>query len=582
MKFILKVMKIKKTLILGFLSFLFYFFASIYITFPLIFHLGDLVTGLGDEFVIAWTQNYVIHALTTNPLSLFEANLYFPYHNTLAYSDLHLISSILGIIPLALFGQPIAVFNFTVISSLILLGFSIYLLCFYLTKNFWASLLAGTLVIFSPAVLDKVVHVQILAIEWVPLAILFFIKFLDKQKSRYIMVSLLFFLIQTYNSFMPGYFILFSYVFIFVSRFLKKKKQTLRIVTKKNILLVILSFVLLIPIIIPYYKVSKEFNYTRDIHDAVHFAIQPEDLFYTIPLSRLEPFLNGLPFNQHAENGEFKPGYLGFIFTLLTAFIVYRFIRYFKKNSDGMNTFVLIGFLGLVLSLGPVLHLGRQTVHIPFPIPLPYTLFYYLLPGFQGFRNSARFEVLFILLIAIAIALALNTLLKKYSAKKQIFVYFLLIAGCVIEFNFPMKFYPVPQRKNFPQVYSWLNTTPKYASVIIMPAYNWNMPYAAEEIKREYFSTENFRRTVNGYSGFSPPPWQELLMNLHKNFPDGKTLKTLKNLGITYIIIDKEMYDKGFKERNENVSGERVVNLLKINNRVKFIKQIGDYYIFTL
>jgi len=137
-------MKLEKdNIILGLTAFFIFFLLVIYITYPLIFNMGSMATGLGDELVIAWIQNWVIHSLSANPFALFEANLYFPYHNTLAYSDLFLTSSILSIIPLKLIGEPIAVVNFTLISSLVLLGFSVYLLSFYLTKNFLASLLSS-------------------------------------------------------------------------------------------------------------------------------------------------------------------------------------------------------------------------------------------------------------------------------------------------------------------------------------------------------------------------------------------------------------------------------------------------------
>src|SRR3990167_9387968 len=168
----------KRQLVYGISSFLIFLIASVYITFPLVFHLGDLVTGLGDELVIAWIQNWVIHSLTTNPFSLFEANIYYPYHNSLAFSDLFLTSSILSLIPLKIIGEPIATVNFTLISSLVMLGFFTYLLIYYLTKDFCISVLGGMLIIFSPAVLDKVVHLQILSIQWVPLSILFFIIFI--------------------------------------------------------------------------------------------------------------------------------------------------------------------------------------------------------------------------------------------------------------------------------------------------------------------------------------------------------------------------------------------------------------------
>ena len=109
--------------------------SAIYITFPLIFHLGDYISGFGDELVITWIQNWVIHSLFSNPFSLFNANIYYPFQNSLAFSDLFMTSNILSFIPVKLIREPIVAFNFTLISSIIFLGYSIYIFTFYITKN---------------------------------------------------------------------------------------------------------------------------------------------------------------------------------------------------------------------------------------------------------------------------------------------------------------------------------------------------------------------------------------------------------------------------------------------------------------
>lgn len=569
-------------------AFIIFLIASIYITFPLIFHLGDMTVGLGDELVITWIQNWVIHVIMSgNITTLFDANIYFPYHNTLAYSDLFITSSIFSIIPLQLIDEPIGTFNFTLISSLALLGFSIFLFSYYFTKDFLVSLFSGIMVIFSPAVLDKSTHLQILAVQWVPLSILFFLLFIKTSKSRFLLISLIFFLLQTYNSFLPGYFIIFSNIIILIYNFIFDKKKTVKIITLKNILFLLIGFSLLIPIIIPYYQVSKEFNYTRDIRDTIHFALQPEDLLYSSTHSRFSFFLNNLPINKYSQNNEFKAGNIGIIFSILTLFAIYYFFRYFNKNNKIINSLSIIGLFGLILSLGPVLHLGRRTIHEPFIIPLPYTLLYYILPGFQGFRNSARWEMLFIICFSIVIALVLYRVLKKYSAVSKTIIYFVLIIACIAENNFPMKFESVIKQKDFPKIYSWLSSTSQNSAVILLPIYNWDMPYASEEIKRDYFSISHWHKTVNGYSGFSPPPWQRTVYEVMQDFPSDNILDKFKKIGVSYIIIRKSEYDllhnDNYKVKDQRLrSGNEIISLLSKNNKVKLIKIIDDDFIFRL
>lgn len=553
---------------------------SVYITFPLILRMGDLVTGFGDELIITWIQNWIIHALFTNPFGLFDANLFYPYNNTLAYSDLHFTSSIFSIPALLFIGEPIATFNFTVFSSLVMVSFSIFILSWHLTKDYFPSILSGLLVLFSPAFLDKKVHVQILAIEWIPLAVLFFVLFHTRKKTRYLILSMTFFLLQTYNSFMPGYFLVFFYFVYAVYLSFKDKSFFHFFLKRRHILILLLTISLIIPLVIPYYKASINYQLKRDIRDAIHFAIQPEDLLYPNEHTRLQKYLLSLPFNQHSQNDEFKYGYLGFIFTIMTIITLYYFIKNFRKKGFLINSLVTTSLVGLILSFGPALHLGRQTVHYPFLVPLPYALFYYLLPGFQGFRNSARFEMMFILFIAVAIAVMLSYLLKRYSSFLRTIVYIVLIFGVVIEYNYPMKFQSISQKSEFPAVYHWLATTEKNSASIILPIYNWYMYGSAEEMKRDYYSTVNFRRTVNGASGFAPPQWEKLVANLHANFPDKTSIRSLKQLGINYIIVDKKAYDKEFLIKQQPFSGIYIINALKHELSLRFLKSFENYYVF--
>jgi hypothetical protein len=566
-----------------------YCLATFYITYPLLFHLGTYTTGLGDELIIAWIQNWVVHAiLSGNIISIFDANVFYPFNNSLAFSDIFITSSIISLIPLQIIKEPIVANNITLLSSLIMLGFSIYLLCFYLTKDFLASLLSGILVIFSPTVLDKTTHLQVLAIQWVPLSILFLLVFMKSQKSKFLALSLLFFLLQTYNSFLPGYFIVFSYSIILIFYIIYQKKKTIKLFNKNNILLLIIAFVLIVPSILPYYSVSNEFNYVRDIRESIHLGLQTEDLLYTNARSKLMPLLNNLPINKTSQNYEFKPGYIGLVFSLLSLIVIFYCIKFFKKKNIYLKIFISIAFLGLILSFGAFLHINRQTVHSPFPIPLPYALFYYIAPGFQGFRNAARWEMLFILAIAVVIAIVLHELLKKYSFKKRIFIYGLLIIGTVVEFNFPMQFVKVPEVKNFPAVYSWLQTTPQDTKIIEMPIYNWNMwPHTQQDLFRQYYSTVHFRKMVNGASGFSPPPWQTMIIDLLIEFPNEKSLAQLRNLDIDYIIVHKDQYDilhkeKYSVEKHYFEDGEHIIEHLSKNSSVRLVKKFGNDYIYEL
>ena len=510
-----------------------FFILACYITYPLVFKITSLATGYGDELFIAWVHSWNIHAFLAKPFDIsyiFNAPMFFPYKDTLAYSETFLTNSLFMVLPVLILKEPIVANNITLILSLTLLGFFTYFLAFYLTKDFITSFIAGLLVEFCPVMLTYFVHIQMLASYLLPLAIIFFLKFLKTKKSFFLLLFFLIFLLQIYTSLLPSYFIFFSGIILTIF-YIFSSKNYKWLLSKRNIFLGLLTFLLTLPIAIPYFSVSKEFNYTRDIRDSIHFAFQPEDFLTAIPQDRFYSLISKLPVNNNLpQNAEIKSAFLGVTFSIIFILsLIYFFKKKVKKNYEILGI-LISALLGLVLSLGPFLHIHRLTIHHPFPIPLPYAVFYYLMPGFQGLRNSQRWIIFFILFAAVFVGFTLYQFFKKSTYKKYV-VCLILSILIIIEFKPPIPFFPMPSIKNAPKIYSWLNTTSKNTSLIEMPIYNWDMyPYVQAELWREYYSTLNFRNEVNGTSGFTPPPWQNMVVNLMANFPSDNTIQTLKNL----------------------------------------------------
>jgi hypothetical protein len=563
--------------------FLLFILAALYITYPLIFHLTSYVTGKGDELLIAWIHGWVIHSIDTNIFRVFEANIFYPYLHPLAYSDLFITSSLLSYFPVKILHEPIVANNVTLIFSLFSLGYCTYLLSFYVTRQTLPSILSGILVMFSPAVLDKSIHIQVLFIFFVPLSILFLLVFVNTKKIHFFYLWCICFVFQTYNSFLPGYFIVIASGVLFGYLYFVNKKKLFGLGLKKMLFASFISVLCIIPIVIPYYQVSQTYHFTRDIREAIHLSLQPEDFLFAYQFTYFAPFLYKTLSFLHNSKIELKTGYLGFVFSLLFLSSIFFCVTSWKKN----HKFFFIAISGLLLSFGPFLHIGRKTIHYPFPIPLPYALFYAFAPGFRGFRNAARWEMLFIIFIAVFIAYMI-TIVGKKNIKMQSLITIILLILVVAEFPFPMRFESAIQRKDFPPVYSWLNTLSDSSVIIELPAYVWYMhPYAMEELTRVYYSTENFHPTVNGASGYSPVPWEENIKQLMIEFPYAPSFTRMKKLGVTYIVFHKKEYDvlhmNNFVIDTKRIDdGNTLLDQLKSTNDVTLIKEFSDDYVFKV
>ena len=113
-------------------------------THPLWRHLTTAVpSDIGDPLLNAWILAWDGHALLTDPAHLFDANIFFPLKDTLAYSE-HLLGTALPMLPILLIsGEPVLAYNVAFLTSFMLSGFGLYLLVLRYTGNRLAAFLAG-------------------------------------------------------------------------------------------------------------------------------------------------------------------------------------------------------------------------------------------------------------------------------------------------------------------------------------------------------------------------------------------------------------------------------------------------------
>src|SRR6187401_1959573 len=85
-----------------------------------------------NEWILAWVQ----HQLPRDPLHLFEANIFYPAHDALAFSEPLIVPALIGA-PLAWAGaSPVLVYNLVVIAGLALTAFAMFVLVENWTGSF--------------------------------------------------------------------------------------------------------------------------------------------------------------------------------------------------------------------------------------------------------------------------------------------------------------------------------------------------------------------------------------------------------------------------------------------------------------
>src|SRR5215475_14639545 len=94
-------------------------------TWPLASAPGTLSRNDNGDFILhEWIMAWVSHQVVTNPLHLFDANIFYPERYTLAYSDHLFVQSMMGA-PLLWFGaSPVLVLNLVLMAGFALTGWT--------------------------------------------------------------------------------------------------------------------------------------------------------------------------------------------------------------------------------------------------------------------------------------------------------------------------------------------------------------------------------------------------------------------------------------------------------------------------
>ncbi|MDQ6834541.1 MAG: hypothetical protein M3008_14190, partial [Chloroflexota bacterium] len=148
---------------------------------PLVFHIRSAVADrLDDPLLNAWTVRWVQHALVTQPSHLYDGNMFAPNLRSLAFSELLLPQAIMAWPVWLVSHDALLAANVTLLATYPLCGIAMYALCRSLGAVRGAAFIAGLGYAFAPFRMDNNAHLQVLSMQWMPLAILAVIRFMQR------------------------------------------------------------------------------------------------------------------------------------------------------------------------------------------------------------------------------------------------------------------------------------------------------------------------------------------------------------------------------------------------------------------
>ncbi len=499
-----------------------------------------------NTWVIAW----VAHQIGRNPLQLFEAPIFFPAHDALAFSEHMLVQGVLSA-PLLWAGlSPVLVYNLMVWAGLALSGFAMAMLIRSWTGSTAAAIVSGCLYAFNAHLLTRYPHLQALHLQFLPIVLYAFDRVLRDTGSgaprSWRMAWLLgcAFVLQALCS---NYTMVMLALALVVA--LAVRPEPWRVRPRLWITLGLTGAavaVVLLPFLLPYARVRSEQGLVRTIDDVRIYSAGWMD--YLATAGRLHYAWWSHRFFHTAGTALF-PGVLGMVLALVA---VARGVAWTDRRARMALAFGLAGF---ALSFGASLP-GYEWLQTHVPV-------------FQGIRAAARWGLLFLIAVSILAGYGVAILEQRLRTHFWWPALALALIGVVtIEaLRAPI---PMERHEGIPEVHSRL-AHEDVGAIVVFPLYggrnfNLNANYMLHQ-------TRHWKPMLNAYSSFAPAGFHALAERL-QSFPEQAALDALRAHRFTHVVLHRAPLVHDY--------GDAAVDALRSHAALEFVFEEDGVILYRL
>jgi hypothetical protein len=590
------------------------FFLTVVYTYPLIFNLGSSFYGLpwdplpGISY-LWWLKFSYQHGLALD----LQTYLAYPFGVDLAGNPFLYPFNLVGFVLTYLTDEVVA-YNIIKLLSFPALALTTYLLLNYLTRDRVVSLFIGFACAFSPFnTINSMAHFH--SLYWLPLVILFLLKFFDEGGGykNGVLFGLFFGVTFVENTYYAYFVLLLFPVFlIFVlSRSREGREKLCNLKALKAALLSLLVIVLVVlPMLYPMLKVyfdpglgaAEVHGLKKAFSDLFIFSAKPLD--YLLP-SKHNPFLGWLV--PDLGMGSLKGHrytthtlYLGYTLLSLVGVALYFGVRRAgrlganKRERQAVYLFFVVAIVAAILSAPPFIPLGEYQINFEtrevFAEQKLYLPQYLLYKVFPMFRVYARLGAVVLLAVLVLAGFGLRELLAGAgTAKKRCLLLCLFSLLVTVEYaEFP------PHRiteVREPEVYRWLAEDPEQFPIVEYPLGAGDDPYTTFQYK--FYQRIHTKYLVNGaVAGTPADEFRKSIIDISK--PD--VIDKLAGIGVRYVLVHEDKYVNG----NETVPMDwvtappreklfpveyndgKVPNLKLVKDRLRLVKSFGGAKVYEL
>ena len=462
-----------------------------------------------NSWVIAW----VAHQIGHDPMALFQAPIFYPARDALAFSEHMLVQGITSA-PLHWAGlSPVLVYNLMVWAGLALSGFAMALLIRSWTDSTAAAVVSGCLYAFNAHLLTRYPHLQALHLQFLPIVLYAFDRLLRESRDRgrgSRMAGLMggAFVIQALCSNYTMVMMTLALIVAFAVR-----PEPWRAGPRLWIMLMLTGAavaLVLLPFLLPYSRVRAEQGLVRTIDDVRIYSAGWTD--YLATAGRIHYAWWSHRFFD-ARTALF-PGALGMLLTLVA---VARGVAWTDRRARMALAFGVVGF---ALSFGASLP-GYEWLQTHIPL-------------FQGIRAAARWGLLFLIAVAILAGYGVAILEARWRQHFWWPALAVTLVGIVtleaLRAPLPMEHY-----EGIPAVHDKI-AREDVRAIVVFPLYGGgNFNLNAEYMLHQ---TRHWKPMLNAYSSFAPASFHAMAQRL-QSFPDETALEELRAHGFTHVVLHR-------------------------------------------
>jgi len=532
--------------------FLFYSAVTFVMAYPFSARIADGVISVGtDTDLYIWTLAWDTYAILHQPFAIFDANIFFPFKHTLAYSE-NLLGSVIFAAPLLwLTNNPMVTMNVVSLLSIPLSGLGACVLARRLNVSMAAAILCGLMWAFTPPRFLRLDQVHLTTIQWIPFTLAYLHAYVESGRARDLRLALMFFSLQALTSGHGAAMTVLAIGLMAIYRLASGEPLAL---AKRVRDVGVVGVLLLVPVVLtylPYRAAQVEVGLRRTLDN---WAI-PWSSFFSSP-SQVQSFV--LSFMPQWDWMKVPPEAWLFPGILPLGLAIAAF---WKRSDRTWHTpfYLLMAVVCVWFAIGPPFGVWRWV---------------YWMPGLSFIRVPSRFLLLGLLAVAVLAAMGFERITRRWPTRRN---WIAVAAGAALlaEFSvvpFSFREYSI----EIPAIDRFLTQLRKPFSVIELPVPD-SLSLITQERRNTLYmlhSMAHFQPIVQGYSGLQPPGYMERHWEFSK-FPDEKSLATLAEMGVTHAVLHVDLIPPSERAESE-------ARFERFKDRLHLVRADGDGRLYQL